>query len=289
MALLSFGEIIWDVYPDRQCLGGAPLNFAAHAARHDLDTVMLSAVGADSLGEQALLQLREWGIGTDSVNILEGIPTGTCRVTLDRFSVPHYDLREDVAWDHIPCENITENADMLYFGTLALRSSYNFDQLQTLLQKRPFRRVFADVNIRAPFYSEKTVRFALEHATVLKISDEELPIVCEVLGIVETEDFEPIIRTLGRRFGQLQTIVLTRGEKGACAYDVAEHRFYYVDAVPTKVVSTVGAGDSFAAAFLAYYERGESLDSCLRHAATVAAYVVSRYEAVPSYNAADFA
>ncbi len=288
MKLLSFGEVIWDIYPDRQCLGGAPLNFAAHSARHGVDVAMLSAVGADTLGEQALAQLREWGIGTDAVKVLPDKPTGTCQVTLDEAFVPHYHLCEDTAWDFIPCD-IETDADVLYFGTLALRSDYNLAGMKNLLAKRSFRHVFVDVNIRAPFYSAEIVRFAFENATLLKISDEELPIVCGLLEMERTDCFETLLKTFCRQFPQLQLVVLTCGEKGACAYDATDNRFYQIGAVSTTAVSTVGAGDSFAAAFLAYYDRGESLETCLGHAASVAAYVVSRYEAVPPYNVADFA
>lgn len=284
MNVLAFGEVIWDVYPDKSCLGGAPLNFAAHAARHGLDVEMLSAVGADELGEAALTTMREWGVGTKAVRVLNDKPTGVCRVTLDERSVPHYALCEDTAWDAIPCDLDMNDADVLYFGTLALRSDYNLSQLKALTERRAFADVFVDVNIRVPFYSKETVMFAFENATILKVSDEEWPLVCELLGVSSEEDMTVVVPALGERFPNLRVVIVTLGGEGARAYDMRAKQWHRADALSVKAVSTVGAGDSFSASFLGWYQRGYDIEACLRHAAKVAAYVVSHYEAVPPYN-----
>ena len=282
MKLLSFGEVLWDVYPDDRFIGGAPLNFAAHCARHGMDAYMLSAVGDDALGKQTLPRLENWGLHTEFVSVLSHKQTGKCLVTLDENSVPSYNLLTDVAWDEIPCQAAADRRfDVLYFGTLALRSRYNADSLQSLIAAGSFRHIFVDVNIRPPFYSRESVCFALENATIVKLSDEELPTVAAVLELPLCDDQAENAKVLAEKFPNLQLILITLGKAGSCAYAVANQAFYTQGPVEANVVSTVGAGDSFGAAFLAYYIENRPIAQCLEHAAQVAAYVVSHFDAIP--------
>lgn len=285
MKLLAFGEVLWDVYPQERFIGGAPLNFAAHCAKHEFDAYMLSAVGDDELGKEAIAQLKNWGLHTDYVSVLPHKQTGKCLVTLDENSIPSYNLLKDVAWDYVNCKTAAENAfDTLYFGTLALRSENNKTALKALMDCNSFRHIFVDVNIRPPFYSRESIRFALENATIVKISDEELPTVANALEFPLSDDHKQNARVLAEGFPGLQLVLITLGENGSCAYDVATDAFYRQGPIHTEVVSTVGAGDSFGAAFLSRFTEGLSIDRCLEYAAKVAAFVVSRFDAIPDYD-----
>jgi len=283
MNVLSFGEILWDIYPDRKCLGGAPLNFAAHLAKHGARACMLSAVGTDALGTEALAQLRHWGVSAEFVTRNPEKQTGCCMVTLDERSVPSYDLLQDVAYDHISDALVTGSFDVLYFGTLALRSSENLHTLRRILETHRFREVFVDVNIRPPFYTARTVRFAAEQATILKVSLEELPVLCRVFDADPAMPYGEFAELLARCCGRLRCILITLGEAGAFVLDCQHHREYTCGGAKVEVRSTVGAGDSFSAAFLARYMAGASIGTCLEHAVAVAGYVVSCFEAVPEY------
>lgn len=287
MNVLAFGEILWDVYPDRKCLGGAPLNFAAHLARHGERSFMRSAVGADRLGAEALEQVRQWGVSTEYIAVLPEKQTGCCLVTLDERLVPSYNLLQDVAYDHIPCENLSGEFDVLYFGTLALRSEANCRTLKNLLAERQFREIFVDVNIRPPFYSAETVRFTVENATLLKVSEEELPVLCAAIGGDPATEYEAAAKWLGGTFNKLTCVMITLGEKGAYVLSCRDGISCRQDGETVEVRSTVGAGDSFSAAFLARYLQGCSVDACLKHAVKVAGFVVSEYDAVPEYTVED--
>lgn len=287
MKVLSFGEILWDVYPDKKYIGGAPLNFAAHLAKHGEEVYMLSSLGNDDLASDALSQLNEWGISDKYVSILDDKPTGKCLVSLDEHLVPTYDLLEDVAYDYINCGNVTDTYDVLYFGTLALRGAYNCASLKKLLANHRFEEVFVDVNIRPPFYSKDTVRFSVENATVLKISFEELPIVAELLDVSEFLDHTAFAQTLTEKYKNLKCIIVTLGSDGAYALDCKTDAEYACGCAKVKVVSTVGAGDSFSAAFLHQYLRKTDMQLCLEYASKVAGFVVSQYDAVPDYNSKD--
>ena len=204
MKILSFGEILWDIYPDRKCIGGAPLNFAAHLAKHGERVYMLSAVGDDALGHEAIACLGKWGCSAKYVSVLKDRPTGCCLVTLDEQSVPGYELLPDVAYDHIPLKTVSDRFDLLYFGTLALRSDENFAVLKRLLRENAFPEILVDVNVRAPFCSKASVRFSAERATVLKISAEELPVVADYLEIPYKADHKTFSKTLADRYAQLK-------------------------------------------------------------------------------------
>lgn len=281
--ILSFGEILWDVYPDQKHLGGASLNFAAHLAKFGHRVEMLSALGADALGEEARKQLSEWNLGDKYVPALSEKETGKCLVTLDENSIPSYNLLNDVAYDCISCRGIDEDFDVLYFGTLALRGQHNQDALTELLAEKSFGEIFVDVNIRPPFYSERTVLFALAHATVLKISLEELPVIAELLK-TDGSDHKAFAKHLAKKYANLRYVVVTLGGDGAYAFNCKTGRDAFCPAKKVKVVSTVGAGDSFGAAFVSEILSGKDLADCLETASALAGYVVSQTAAVPDYD-----
>ncbi|MBQ4617503.1 MAG: hypothetical protein IJB27_03915 [Clostridia bacterium] len=284
MKLVSFGEVLFDVYPDAAHIGGAPLNVAAHTALHGATVQMLSAVGDDALGQRALEQMRVWGIGTDLVTVHTDLPTGACNVTLDANGIPSYALAENTAWDRIEAPAAPLNADVLYFGTLALRSEANRNTLSRVLAENTFAEVVADVNIRRPFFNETTILFALKNATILKLSDEDWEQMRAFVPSVTAEEPEAICRALASLFDNLRVILWTQGGDGACAWEAATATWIHQPAVKATVVSTVGAGDSFASSFLARRQEGASIAACLKHAATVAALVVSNESAVPAYD-----
>ncbi|MBE7044752.1 MAG: carbohydrate kinase [Ruminococcaceae bacterium] len=284
MKLLSFGEVLWDVYPDEEILGGAPLNLAAHAAQCGADAWLLSAVGADKLGEKAIKQISSFGVHTEFISALSDKETGKCLVTLDENAIPHYRLLEDVAYDFIPLSPALSEAcfDVLAFGTLALRSEHNKKAIRTVIDSEICKEIYADVNIRPPFYSEESLRICLENATIVKISDEELPTVCQLI-LQDTFTLEDAAIAFSEQFPQIKLLLLTKGANGSVCFDCRKKEFYSCPAEKTEVVSTVGAGDSFGGAFLAQYFSGTPILECLSFASKISAFVCSRKEAVPEY------
>lgn len=283
---LVFGEIIWDVYPDRACIGGAPLNFAAHSAQLGGEVSLLSAVGRDRLGDEAIGILGKWAVGCDLVRRSD-LPTGRCMVTVDGTGAPSYRVLTDAAYDRIELTDaeITDlcagQYDILYFGTLAQRSESRY-ALEKLLDACAFEEVFCDLNLRPDCYDRRSVENCLAHATLLKFSDEEAPLLCAVADI-EAETQDDLASTLFSRYPQLKIILLTLGGEGACAYERKGDEVIrsFAPAECVEVVSTVGAGDSFSAAWLAAYRAGDSVECALRKANHRAAWVVSHAEALP--------
>ena len=281
MKLLSFGEIVWDICGDRKTLGGAPLNLAAHAALQEDDAWLLSAVGRDPLGREAMERIRELGIHSEYIDVNSPYPTGQCTVTLDADRVPSYRLSENAAYDHIPVPDaLPHTFDILVFETLALRSEQNRETLRQMLCKNRFENIYTDLNIRAPFYSKEVIDFCLSHATIIKISEEELPVVTQQLSgaFLNTVDAP---RWMKKNYPQARLLLITQGEKGSLCYDLQTDRIYRCEAVPTTAVSTVGAGDSYGATFLSWYFKTKDVMLSMRYASKVSAFVVSRQEAIP--------
>lgn len=274
--VVGIGEVLWDMYADGARLGGAPANFACHAAAQGVEAWIVSAVGVDELGDRAVEDLGGLGahvdIARDPVR-----PTGRVNVVLDAVGRPTFEIAPDVAWDHIPwtaaLESLADRADAVCFGTLAQRSS---DSRQTILRflraARPSVLRMFDVNLRQRHYDGATILHSLELASGLKLNDDELSTVASACGIPAASTMATL-RALARRF-DLRVVALTRGAEGAIL--VAGDAESVEPAPPVTVVDTVGAGDAFTATLVCDLLAGASLAEINRHANAVAARVCSR-------------
>ena len=275
--LLSFGEVLFDCFEESRELGGAPLNLAAHAALAGAEAYLASAVGDDPLGDEAIAGIASLGVRCDLVGRVQNRATGQCLVTLDAGGSPTYNLLDDVAYDYVTLPEDGE-FDVFAFGTLALRREGNRIAIRRILKTHTFREVFTDLNIRPPFFSRESIEICLNAATIVKISDEELPTVCEVL-FGEVLPLESAIARILAAYPGIRLLLLTQGERGSVCY--REGRRYEMAITPAPAISTVGAGDSFGATFLVHYLGGEDIPTALAAASAVAAFVVSHRGAVP--------
>lgn len=279
--VVGIGELLWDIFPDVRRLGGAPVNFAAHCAQLGARACPVSAVGEDDLGREILRELDDLAVDAAYVANDPLHPTGTVEVELDSKGKPTYQIREDVAWDYIPTTDQTAElaamADAVCFGSLAQRYPVSRASIDTFLSamKPDALRIF-DINLRQEFYSKAVVENSLDACNILKLSDEELPVVAEMFAVEgSVEDRLAAIRD---RFG-LRLIAYTRGDRGSMLVDadeVSDHAGYR-----GEVVDTVGAGDSFTAALCMGMLRGDSLDSINEKANRLASYVCSQSGAAP--------
>ncbi len=281
MKILSFGEIIWDVYPEEKHIGGAPFNFAAHAKRAGAEAFLMSAVGNDTLGQEAIEKAESYGVNCEYVSVLNNISTGVCKVELDENGIPSYMIADNSAYDFIDLSSkMRREFDALVFGTLALRKSHNRAVVDELLRGYCFRQVFVDINVRKPFDLSESILFALERATFLKVSDEELPTVMERIGEAYL-GIDKSVKIIEKRFENIEKVLATRGAEPAVLYDLKTKDKYECQSKKTEVVSTVGAGDCYGAVFLVNYLSDKPIDDCMSKAAEAAAFVVSHTEAIP--------
>lgn len=279
-AVIGFGELLWDMLPAGRQLGGAPANFCFQVMKQGLPALPVSCIGNDDLGREALHLLQKAGLETHGIATSSSHPTGTVAVTLDDRGVPEYDIRQGVAWDHITLTPMAvetaRTASALCFGTLAQRSEQSAATLQTLFELLPAGalRIF-DVNLRQHYYSAEILKQGCHHADILKLNDDELPIVCGLLGIAAPEDIRtphddrphPDIDKIRDHFN-IGTVLVTCGARGSLV--ASNQGWSWLDSVKVDVVDTVGAGDAFTAGFVAGVLAGES-DSAAQFRATNAA------------------
>jgi fructokinase len=280
--IVGLGEALWDVFPDEECFGGAPANFASHAAMLGAETYVVSQVGDDELGHNAISALAGHGVKTDLVAVSREHPTGTVEVKLDSSGQPRYTIARDVAWDFIgwsdALESLAARAHVVCFGTLAQRSETSRATIRSFVQATPRNclRIF-DVNLRQDFYSDSIVLDSLEIANAAKLNDEELRTVAAICRLDGDERDQ--LNQLRKRYN-LQLVALTKGAKGAILFD--GESFAECSAEKVTVKDTVGAGDAFAASMALGWLRRANPERICQRACRVAAFVCSQAGAVPA-------
>ncbi len=266
--IAGIGEVLWDLFPSGPRLGGAPANFAAHTANLGANAFIVSTVGDDVLGVEAIAKLQKQGISTEFIS-QNSKPTGTVEVILDS-GQPTYSISENIAWDKCnwgqELASFAPTVDAVCFGTLFQRSATSRNTLCSFLNatNEDCLRVF-DVNLRQHFYSEGIIVDSLQIANVLKLNDEELPIVAAAAQVVP--DPLSAMRALQEKFS-LKMVALTCGAKGSHLLTEKEHHFQTASLI--EVVDTVGAGDAFTAAMVMGLVAGNTIDEINRHANEVA-------------------
>ncbi len=282
--IISFGDMLWDLFPEGPRFGGAPGNYACHAARLGGDVYMVSGVGAGRRGTDALAILRGQGVKDDLVQRLDDYPTGIVTVEVDEGGKPTFEIGEDAAWDHWAwndeIEKAVRSADAVYFGTLGQRGATPREGIRKameLAKEKGIPRIL-DVNLRPPFFDDGVIRDSLALASVFKLSDDELERVCEACGISLPGDPEDSLREILEKY-ELEILVMTKGAEGALL--VTTDTVFEQPGVEAEIVDTVGAGDSFTASMTLGLLRKDPFPKILRDACEVAAAVCSHAGAVP--------
>jgi fructokinase len=279
--VIGLGEVLWDLLPGGKKFGGAPANFAYHARALGAEAYVVSCVGDDDLGDEILRQLDALGLNREYIAVDAEHPTGTVSVKLDACGKPTYVIHENVAWDFIPSRpelfGLAQRADAVCFGSLAQRSAVSRVTIRDFVTatRDDCLRIF-DINLRQHYFNLDTIAASLEWATVLKLNDEELPVVAQKLSIPGAE--KEILGTLCRRFN-LDLIALTMGGEGALLFTPEASSVQ--PGLPVEIADTVGAGDAFTAALALGLLKGRDLDTINRHANCIARYVCSQPGATP--------
>ena len=281
--VVGMGEALWDVLPEGKKLGGAPANFAYHASQFGLESRVVSAVGDDNLGKEILESFREKKL--DGVIETVPYPTGTVQVTLDDAGVPCYDIKEGVAWDNIPytttLEELARQTRVVCFGSLAQRSEVSRQTIARFLEAMPDTpetlKIF-DINLRQHFYTKEILCDSMRRCNVLKINDEELITVSRLFGYPDT-DPQDACRMLLNKYN-LRMLILTCEVNGSYVFTPGGVSFLETPRV--QVADTVGAGDSFTAAFASAILKGKTVSEAHRLAVDTSAFVCTQQGAMPA-------
>lgn len=287
--ILGLGELLWDLLPEGPRLGGAPANFAVMAGQLGNHAAILSRIGRDDLGRQAIDRLNPMPVDLSCLQVDPAHQTGKVTVSFDD-GQPKYQIHQPAAWDFLELSDewvsLAERADAICFGSLAQRSVASRQTIQTLVAETPDAciRVF-DVNLRTPFFSSEVIQESLELATVLKMSDEELPQLLSLIGLPADENPENDRLRLGAErllseFPELKMVAVTRGSRGSLLVrrqDSSDHPGF-----PVKVADPVGSGDAFTAAITHYLLRGANLPTLNEAGNRWGAWLASQSGAMPA-------
>lgn len=279
--LTALGEVLWDLLPGGRQLGGAPSNFACHAAGLGARAWLVTRLGMDSLGDEAFSRLTLRGLPPETLERDPELATGTVGVEVAADGQPRFEIHPNVAWDALRGEAAAHTAvrasDAVCFGTLGQRSPQARSAIRALLRSAgPTALRILDVNLRPPFHSPQLISESLELANVLKLNDTELPVLSAMFALQGGE--RERLEGLATKFN-LHLIAYTRGGKGSVLLRPGECSDH--PGTPTRVVDTVGAGDSFTAAMTLGVLAGWDLDTVNARANRVAAFVCSQSGATP--------
>lgn len=280
--VVGMGEALWDVLPEGKKIGGAPANFAYHVSQFGLPSCVVSAIGDDALGKEIIENFTSKGL--DQLIAEVPYPTGTVQVEIDQTGIPLYDIKENVAWDNIP---YTEHLDALAkrtkavcFGSLAQRNVVSRNTINHFLDTMPKdddSLIVFDMNLRQGFYNKEILCKSMQNCNILKINDEELITVSRMFGYPGIDLQDKCWILLGKY--NLKMLILTCGINGSYVFTPGNVSFQPTPKV--EVADTVGAGDSFTAAFIASILKGKSVTEAHSIAVKTSAYVCTQKGAMP--------
>ncbi len=280
--IIVIGEILIDRFPDYERIGGAPFNFAFHLQHLGWPVRFITRIGDDADGSKAHHLIEASGFNTEDVQVDKNHATGSVEVTLDGNGVPSFEIKKNVAYDHIDLsQTLAEqkhDLDMIYFGSLIQRTEYGYDQVQNFLKRSGAATTcFCDINFRAPHINTSAVVPSLEHADILKLNDEELETVIGMCGgpSKPTDAVDWLIK----RF-DISMIALTSGADGSTAFTGSK-----TIAGPTPknehIKDTVGAGDAYAAVLAAGTLMSLPVEETIALATDFAAHICGLPGAIP--------
>lgn len=276
------GEALWDVLPEGKKIGGAPANFAYHVSQFGLTSCVVSAVGPDALGKEIQENLTSKGLNHLIAEV--PYPTGTVQVEIDQAGVPQYEIKENVAWDNIPytsqLESLAKRTQAVCFGSLAQRNVVSRETIDRFLDAMPQTEdslVVFDVNLRQGFYNKEILCNSMRRCNILKINDEELVTVSRMFGYPGIDLQDKCWILMGKY--NLNMLILTCGINGSYVFTPGNVSFQPTPKV--EVADTVGAGDSFTAAFIASVLKGKSVAEAHSIAVRTSAFVCTKDGAMP--------
>lgn len=280
--VVGMGEALWDVLPEGKKIGGAPANFAYHVSQFGLTSCVVSAIGPDALGKEIQENLTSKGL----THLIAEVPypTGTVQVEIDQAGVPQYEIKENVAWDNIPytsqLEALAKRTQAVCFGSLAQRNVVSRETINRFLDAMPQTEaslVVFDVNLRQGFYNKEILCNSMRRCNILKINDEELVTVSRMFGYPGIDLQDKCWILMGKY--NLKMLILTCGINGSHVFTPGNVSFQPTPKV--DVADTVGAGDSFTAAFIASILKGKSVAEAHSIAVRTSAFVCTKDGAMP--------
>lgn len=291
--ILVFGELLYDVYDDIAVIGGAPFNYSVQLSRlisKEDNLKFITALGKDDFSKDAIKFIENENIDSSFIQILNNYETGKATVFMNEDKVPDYIIHENVAWDNIEYNSDIENIlkekyDLFYFNILSCRSEKSYKTLKNIFKNIDSKYKVCDVTFRKNYYTKEKIKEALDFINILKINDDELLTIKNLLypslKIDLKNDNETLLRNLNKDFN-IDYIFLTLGKEGAALFYNDEYIFKHSNKI--KVVDTVGAGDSFCAALSYAILKKANIKKILEFASAVSEEMIQVKGGTAKYN-----
>jgi fructokinase len=262
---VAFGEVVWDILPGGRVLGGTPLNMAFRCNSFGEESVLLSRLGYDNSGNDVLDELEKLGISDKNIQIDDEFPTGTINITFDEKNESHYEVVQDVAFDHIEFSaealKLARNTDCLFYGLLPQRFGISKNTLRELLKESPDSIHFFDLKLFEHFFNKKVVENLLFSSNIVRIKEKEIAFLEKELELNRSENLEIFGASLAEKY-KLDMVLITRGASGVFAFHKTKGVFYDAG-YEIEMVDNIGSGVAFLAAFLHYYLNGKTVQESL--------------------------
>lgn len=262
--IVAFGEVVWDILPNGKVLGGTPSNLVFRCNSFNEQGFLLSRVGDDDLGIEAIEKLKELGISDDNVQSDTEFPTGTVHITFENNYDSRFIVTPDVAFDHIEFSaealKLVRNADCLFYGLLPQRFGISKNTLRELIKESPESLHFFDLKLFDHFFNVKVVENLLESSNIVRIKEKEISFLSRELGLND-ESLNVFSAELSQKY-KIDLILVTRGQNGVFAFHKAKGAFFDAG-YSIETVDNIGSGMAFSAGFLHYYLNGKSIQQAL--------------------------
>ena len=280
--IICFGEVLWDKYPDKIQIGGAPFNVFSRLHSFRNNVKLISAVGNDSLGLDILKYFKKNNFETDLIYQDKGHKTGCVNINLDS-GEPSYEIVSNVAWDFIPFENkkidCIKSIDFLVFGSLASRKNKSFQTLKKIFNYSKFK--ILDLNLRQNFFTKEKLELLLIASDFLKINMNEFKIIIKLFDFSGSNN-EDLLKKIYKKF-KMKYVCLTNGSFKSYFFDGIS--MYQFKPVKVNSIDNVGAGDNFLASFInEFFIKNNEIENSLKIASAYGALTTTKIGANPVIN-----
>lgn len=286
--IVAFGEVVWDILPNKKILGGTPSNMVFRCNSFGEEGHLLSRIGDDELGNEALKRLEELRISDANVQIDSAFPTGTVQIHFDENNEPVYNVTPDVAFDHIEFSpealKLARQADCLFFGMLPQRFGISKNTIRELIKESPKSLKFFDLKLFQHFFNIKVVQNCLHHSDIVRIKEKEITFLSEQLELNVT-DLRSFGEAISNQF-KVKLVLITRGENGVFAFDANEGAFFDYG-YTIEMMDNIGSGMAFSAGFLHYYLNGKPIQEALNFGNAAGAVNATRLGATAYFDKKD--
>jgi len=286
--IVAFGEVVWDILPNGKVLGGTPSNLVFRCNSFDEQGFLLSRIGDDDLGKEALDKLKELNILDENVQMDTEFPTGTVHISFENNYDPRYIVTPDVAFDHIEFSaealKLVREADCLFYGLLPQRFGISKNTLRELIKESPDSLHFFDLKLFEHFFNVSVVENLLESSNIVRIKEKEIAFLSKELGL-NAQNLNVFSTELSQKY-KIDMILVTRGQNGVFAFHKKKGAFYD-PGYSIDIVDNIGSGMAFSAGFLHYYLNGKPIQQALDFGNAAGALNTTKRGATSYFNKKD--